>query len=291
MKGIFKNSSFTERLFQFLFIFFLCFLGGIILSLIASDDGMGDVFPLKISVLIQSVFSFLIPPFLLAYLWCEKPLDFLCLKTESNWRVFVPVILMMIVVIPFVNLLADLNQKIHLPDFMAGIEKQIRLMEEQAAAQTEKMLFANTFGALLFNIFLIAVIPALGEELFFRGTLQRVISNAKGQVLAVWITAFIFSAVHMQFYGFIPRLLLGAFLGYLLVWSGSIWLPIAAHFVYNAFAVVFHYLSNKAYLTIDIDTIGTGNTWWLGLVCGVIFVCGFCFLRNILKKHKLIANN
>ena len=164
-------------------------------------------------------------------------------------------------------------------------------MEEQAATQTEKLLIANTFGALLFNIFIMAVIPGLGEEFFFRGTLQRIISDAKGAVWAIWVTAFIFSAVHMQFYGFIPRLLLGAFFGYLLVWSGNIWLPIVAHFVYNAITVVFHYLSNNGCLVIDIDIIGTGNTWWQGFVCGLIFVFGIYFLKNTLKKQKLVAND
>jgi len=289
MKGFLKNSNFSGRLFQlfqFLLIFCFCFLAGIILALIVSGGNMDNVSSLKMATFIQSVSTFLLPSFILAYLWSERPLDFLRLKVKPDWKAFVFVVLMMIIAIPAINLLADLNQRISFPAFMSDIEEQLKMREKQAAIQTEKMLFARTLGGLLLNIFLIAIIPALSEEFFFRATLQRIISDAKGVILAIWVAAFIFSAIHMQFYGFVPRLLLGAFFGYLLVWSGSIWLPVIAHFVNNALAVVFHYLSDKGFQVIDIDIIGTGNTWWLGLVCGIVFVCGFCFLQQYFKRGK-----
>jgi len=288
MKGFFKDSSFAGRLFQFLFIFYFCLLGGIVFGTFISSGSADDNFSMKILTMIQSISSFLIPSFVLAYLWSEKPFYFLYLKTKSDGKAFFLVILMMIAVIPFINLLADLNQKIVFPGFMSELEEQMKAMEERAATQTANLLTAHTIAGLFFNIFLVAVIPALGEELFFRGTLQRLISDAKGAVLAIWVVAFVFSAIHMQFYGFIPRLLLGAFFGYLLVWSKNMWLPIVAHFVNNAIAVILYYLSDKICLKIDLDTIGAGNTWWLGIVSGLVSICGFYLLKKYFaEKNKL----
>ena len=88
--------------------------------------------------------------------------------------------------------------------------------------------------------------------------------------MAIWLAAFIFSAIHFQFYGFVPRFLLGAFFGYLLVWSGNLWLPVLAHFTNNAVAIVFYYLKNNGFHVFDIDTLGTGNTLWIGYVSGLL---------------------
>ena len=139
-------------------------------------------------------------------------------------------------------------------------------------------------GGLIFNIILIAIIPALGEELFFRGALQGVMKAWKGAKLAIWITAIIFSAIHLQFYGFVPRMLLGAFFGYLLFWSENIWLPIIAHFVNNVLAVIFYYFKFNGYQVPDIDTIGTGNTLWLGIASGALAIFGFFQIR---KRFRL----
>jgi membrane protease YdiL (CAAX protease family) len=161
--------------------------------------------------------------------------------------------------------------------------------EVQIAEITEKMLNVSTLGALLFNVFLVAVVPALGEELFFRGTIQRLLSDWKGALFAIWITAFVFSAIHMQFYGFLPRMLLGAFLGYLLLWSGSLWLPIIAHFVNNSVAVVFYYLKFNGVKVIDVETIGTDDTLWLGIVSGIVCVfLGFLIRKNTRKPTSEI---
>jgi len=195
----------------------------------------------------------------------------------------------MLVAIPFINMLSWLNQQIILPEALSEIEKMMQSSEVQIAEITEKMLNVSTLGALLFNVFLVAVVPALGEELFFRGTIQRLLSDWKGALFAIWITAFVFSAIHMQFYGFLPRMLLGAFLGYLLLWSGSLWLPIIAHFVNNSVAVVFYYLKFNGVKVIDVETIGTDDTLWLGIVSGIVCVfLGFLIRKNTRKATSEI---
>ena len=91
-----------------------------------------------------------------------------------------------------------------------------------------------------------ALVPALAEEFFFRGAIQHFLSSVlKNKHIVVIITAFIFSVIHFQFYGFIPRFLLGIYLGYLAIWSGKLFLPILAHFMHNSLSLLFDYLSKK----------------------------------------------
>jgi hypothetical protein len=141
---------------------------------------------------------------------------------------------------------------------------------------------------LAFNIFLIALIPAFGEELFFRGAVQGIIQEKMNVKFAIWITAIVFSAIHMQFYGFLPRMLLGAFFGYLLFWSENLWLPIAAHFTNNAVAIVFYYLKYNGYKLPDIDTVGTGNTLWLGLISAAFAIYGFFWFEKLVFRQSCV---
>ncbi|NDV47179.1 CPBP family intramembrane metalloprotease [Paludibacter sp. 221] len=286
MIGNHRQNSLFIRLLQLLIVFFACFLLGIVLGAAIAGNASDEINTLKILQFIQSVSSFILPAFILAYWWSKKPPDYLQLKTKVSWQTVAFVFLMMIVAVPVINLLADLNSRIVFPGFLSDMENTFKTMEERAAAQTEKMLAVNSVGGLLANVLLIAIVPALGEELFFRGTMQRLFRQNSTATLAIWLTAFIFSAIHMQFYGFIPRMLMGVFFGYLVVWSGSMWLPIWAHFVNNFLVVLFHYLYGKGINPVNIDTIGTGQTWWLGCICGIIFITGAFFLKNNLKKNE-----
>jgi len=287
MKGIFKDSSFSSRFFQLWFIFLFCFFVGTILGVTFTSGDAENVFSFKMQILIMSVFAFLVPPFILTYFWGEKPFRFLGFRSNIDWKMLLFVALMMIIAIPFVNLLADLNKQISFPAFLSGFEERMKASEARAIAQTERLLTVHTLGGLLFNVFLIAIIPSLGEELFFRGTLQRIFSNARGAIFAVWVTAIIFSAFHFQFYGFVPRVVLGAFLGYLFVWSGNIWLSIVAHFANNAFIVIYFYFFKKSERLIALETVGAGETWWIGVLCGLVFVGGIWFLRKKLSEPRL----
>jgi membrane protease YdiL (CAAX protease family) len=127
------------------------------------------------------------------------------------------------------------------------------------------MLDVDSVGGLLVNIGLIAIVPAVGEELFFRGIIQQVLQTNLKSHAAVWITAIIFSTIHFQFFGFIPRVLMGAFLGYLLVWTKNMWVPIIAHFANNAVAVLFYYFKGEGN-TFDIENIGKSDTYLIGIV-------------------------
>lgn len=147
-----------------------------------------------------------------------------------------------------------------------------------------KMMNVHSITDLIFNLLLVAVLAGLGEELFFRGILQKIFGEWRNAILAIWMAAFIFSAIHLQFYGFFPRMLLGAFFGYLLFWSGNLWLPILAHTVNNGLAVLFYYLKFNGVKMPDLDTIGTGDTLYLAAISFVVTV----FL--IYKTRKKLQN-
>ena len=243
---------------------------------------------------IQTTATFLLPPILCAWLWDEehKPFWWLRMDVPVQWQNILLAVVIMVCAVPGINLLADLNSRVELPKSLEFIEQILKSQEEAAAALTERFLQADTIGGLLINIGLMALLPALSEELSFRGTLQQIIyKDQSGKVqstkvhLAIWITAFIFSAIHMQFYGFVPRMLLGAIFGYVFVWSGSLWVPITMHFVNNGLAVLVYYLMGESENTKNIaDTLGAGDTWYLGVFSILITSLGLLIFYR--RTHK-----
>lgn len=232
---------------------------------------------LKWLQLLQTVGTFLLPPLCCAWLWEaeHKPFRWLKLDRGAEWQVFLAAIGIMVCAIPGINLLADLNSRVTLPEGLASIEQILKQQEEAAAVLTEQFLQADGIGGLLVNIGLMALLPAMAEELSFRGTLQQILEEGQGDKVqrtrvhaAIWVTAFVFSAIHMQFYGFVPRMLMGAMFGYVFLWTGSLWVPVTMHFTNNAIAVVSYYLfdeigeNGKNYA----DTIGAGTNWWFGVL-------------------------
>lgn len=185
--------------------------------------------------------------------------------------------------LPLISMLAEWNKGMELPSFLASVEEIMRQMEESALAMTEKFLNTSSFGMMIVNLFVMALLPAVCEEMMFRGWLQRVLSDRLNYHVAIWVSAFIFSAIHFQFYGFVPRMIIGAALGYLYCYTGSLWASIIAHFTNNAAAVITAFLAYNGYTSINFDLIGTGDTWYLSVAS--VAVC--LALMGIVKK-KLI---
>ena len=148
------------------------------------------------------------------------------------------VLLIYIASVPMLNSVVSWNENIPLPEWLSWM----RELEEQMAATTEQLLNFTSVGQLIIAILLIGVLTGVGEEFIFRGTIQRLMIERNTNIhVAIWVTAFIFSAIHFQPLGFVPRMMLGAYFGYLLAWSGSLWLPILAHALNNSIAVVAYY--------------------------------------------------
>jgi membrane protease YdiL (CAAX protease family) len=287
LKGFFEHSGAGTMLLFFIGAWSLCTLLGLFTVAFFYPQTSTDIASLKILQLVQSFAMFVMPPFILAYFWSRKPIAFLQLNRSPKGIDTGIIVLFMVLIVPAINLLSQLNQQITFPESLSGLETWLRNYEKQTEQVVQELLHVSSVSALLFNILLIAVVPALGEELFFRSALQGIIQKWKGSTVAIWLAAIIFSAIHFQFFGFFPRLLLGAFFGYLLVWSGNLWIPILAHFINNAFAVVFYYLKHNGFTTLNIDTVGTGETLWLGILSLVIAVFGIFFIR---KKLNFVSS-
>jgi membrane protease YdiL (CAAX protease family) len=149
----------------------------------------------------------------------------------------------------------DWNAHLHFPDSMKGFEDWARTYEDRAEELTKYMTQFSSAGEFLLAFVVIAILPAFGEELVFRGMLQPQLFRATKNIhVAIWITAILFSAFHIQFFGFVPRMLLGALFGYLYYWSGNLLMPMFAHFVNNGFSVLMLYLNQKGISEMDMES-------------------------------------
>ena len=148
----------------------------------------------------------------------------------------------------------------------------------------------DSTGGLLFNLFMIALLPAIGEELLFRGVIQRIFTGwTRSNHWGIWISAILFSALHMQFYGFIPRMLLGVLFGYLLVWSGSMWLPITAHFFNYGIVVIGIWLIDRKLLSSEFETIGSTNgSYYLAAISLALVLLLMFLIRKENRNEKLL---
>ena len=234
LKGKISNASILVRVLVWLVIMgVLTMVAFGVWFFLPNRDGLVGM---KWLQLLQSVATFLLPALAGAYLWSNTPMQWLHLNKKPSWQEALAAVVVMLLAIPGINLLSAWNQQMALPEWMSGIEQWMRMQEDAAAQLTEQFLRVDTVGGLLVNIGLMALLPAVGEELTFRGVVQGMFTRNKH--VAIWATAAIFSFVHMQFYGFLPRMLLGAMFGYMLWWTGSLWVPMLMHFVNNCAAVV-----------------------------------------------------
>jgi uncharacterized protein len=135
----------------------------------------------------------------------------------------------------------------------------------------------------------LALLPAIGEELIFRGLILKVVARWRNNIHAgIWVSAIVFSAMHMQFYGFVPRMLLGALLGYIMIWSGSIFTSMLAHFLNNALAILLNFYINNDKISEKIDTIGTNPGEWIYVLISFAFFTVLMYLMIKQSKWKSI---
>ena len=242
-------------------------------------DNPESIRMLKYFQVIQSFGLFIVPPFILAWLFHGQISEYLRLDRQVSGASIIGVIVLVIASLPLVNLIGAWNMQMELPNWLSGIEEWMKNAEENATRLTEAFLEVDTTGGLMFNLFMIAFLPALGEELLFRGVIQRIFTRwTHSHHWGIVISAFLFSSLHIQFYGFVPRLLLGVMFGYLLVWSGSMWLPIAAHFVNNGFAVIAMFLIDRNILSRGVEEVGSVSGSYYMAVVSFLLVAALLFL-------------
>ena len=215
-------------------IYAVAALGGITLQ-----QAMRNPDILCINQFFAAVCMFLLPALGVAFVCSTNFKSYLSLRKCPSLKILFFVLLSMILLSPALNLLTLLNQSVVFPDFMEPVENWMKAREDSARELTDLLIDRQGFWSLITNLLVIAVMAGITEEFFFRGTLERIIGGwTQKPHLIIWIAAAIFSAIHMQFYGFLPRMVLGAYFGYLLLWSGNIWVPVFAHFLNNALVII-----------------------------------------------------
>lgn len=250
-----------------LLLFFLTYVVGMILTAFVAQllmhigAGGKEVAMLRIATVLQDILVFILPPLITALIITRQPVKLLAVGTAPSGKLVLAAIATLIVASPAMSWLVEWNQSLHLPESMSALESKIRAMEDAAGAAVQTIMGAPTPGNMLVNVLIIGILAGFSEELFFRGGLQRLLSTANmSPAAAIWISALIFSALHMQFFGFFPRLLLGAFFGYLLVWSGSVWLPILIHALNNSLYVILQQTTGSGEPDLTISSTGTLET-------------------------------
>lgn len=230
-------------------------------SLIINFIGVDSVARLRVSVVVQDLFLFIMPVALTMLIAAKNPLQFTRIAGRITLRETIFVIGIAIVSIPAMNTIVAWNEGITFPESWSGIEHALRTSEALAQATVNQLMSGTTVGDLIISVLIVGVLTGFSEELFFRGALQPLLGvMMKNRHAAVWATAFIFSAVHLQFFGFVPRLLMGAYFGYLVLWSGSLRLSMLGHILNNSLVVINSWLVARGIVNESADTFGVGTS-------------------------------
>jgi membrane protease YdiL (CAAX protease family) len=285
MKGLLKTKPALNQFLIFISItlasfFIFGLLGTMILGKITGmplekmvDTSTWDyndpkiIFLLRGMQVVQFISLFVIPVFLCAWLYSTNTQYYLGLNGPHNKIYIIVGIAVMFLSIPLISFLGELNKQIPFP---SGINSWMKKGEESAAKTLEGLLSRHTIKDLISNIICIAGLAAVGEELLFRGMAQRLlIKMFKSPWAGIIIAALLFSAIHMQFYGFIPRFVLGVLLGAMYWYSGSLWVAMLGHFIYDAFFVVLAYY--KPEIMNDESTVKLSSLA-IGAAISAVFV-------------------
>lgn len=283
--------------FRLLVLFSLMFVALLIVAALSAwlqgGAWLGGRDALLLSSALQCLVAFCLPSFITARFATDRPLRFLGLTERVTFRPFAGVAIVYILAMPAMNWLIDWNESVHFPESAAGLEQTLRAWEANSAEITGEILSVTGVAAMLSGVAVVGLLTGFSEELFFRGAMQTVFKDSGvAPGIAVWGAAFIFSAVHFQFFGFFPRLLMGAFFGYLFVWSGSLWPGVFAHALNNSIVVVGEWLSacgadsGSAALSA-IGTASSGGYPYAALSSVAATACFFFFFRNYFFKKDL----
>lgn len=299
------NTTFQKPSMQLLLIAMLCVGSATLFSLLAGAiallffgvdlQSFGDysnpqvIEGLKFFQLLSAIGIFIVPPILFGWIVYKKPLSSLSLKSFSKPINWLSVLVLMVVSMPFMTWLVEFNEQLVLPDFLAPLEAWMKQSEQSAEALTKVFLTFNGLGSFVYIMVIVAVVPAIGEELLFRGVLQKIMVGwFKNYHVAIWVTAILFSALHMQFYGFLPRMLLGALFGYVFYWSGSLWLPILGHFINNGSVVMLSYLYPEMMENTEITLFDSEMNWIASIVSAVLVVGLLLMFKRINHQQTAI---
>ncbi len=255
-----------------------------LLRSISDGPGQSNIALLRIMVIVQDFSLFIIPGIIIMSLMRQRTTGFSLSRHFPSFTEIVIVVFLAFCIFPVTSWTGHINSAMHLPDGLSGIEKWMIQKEDQADNVIDMLINSQSTGVMTINLFIVAVLPAVGEELIFRGVFQRIFTGLfRSGHLAVWFTAFLFSTLHFQFFGFIPRFILGLVFGYLFFWGGTIWLPVISHFVNNAFPVVLTYFQNSDTSETTVN-IPFGEQTIVVSLSAILIILILLYFRN--KRNK-----
>lgn len=251
-----------------------------VLEKASSSLGKNDFAFMRYLLIIQDFSLLIIPSIIILILMRPGPTGKIPGLEVPHLKEIGLVIILTFCIFPVTSFTGQINSAMHLPDWLSGVEQWMTNKEDQADHVIDLLVESNTFPVMMVNLLTIALMPAIAEELIFRGVFQKIFANLfRSGHFAVWFTAFLFSAIHLQFFGFIPRFILGLVFGYLFLWGGTLWLPVISHFVNNAFPVILSYLQGIEKLNAPADTPLWKQALALPVPVVIIFIILFYF-RN-----------
>jgi len=298
---ILKHKSFLTKLSTLVFIIALSlvllmvvgillaipFFGFDILKNLNAMDDLTDVKTiafLKYFQVINQIGVFILPALVYGYLEERNANRFLNIDKLPQPKLLIISIVLIFVFIPAVNSLVWINEQMKLPGFMKSIEDWMRESEDKTNLLTDAFLNVNSIGGFFINLLIIGLLAAIGEEFLFRGVILRLfndwIKNIHGAVI---LSAILFSAFHLQFYGFLPRMALGILFGYVYIWTGSLCIPIILHFIFNGTSVLVAYLYQNNLSSTDSESFGVTDNLF---IISVSFLLTIFFLWLIYRNRK-----
>lgn len=259
-----------------------------VLEKASSSLGKNDFAFMRYLLIIQDFSLLIIPSIIILIFMRPEPSGKVSGLEVPNIKEIGLVVILTFCLFPVTSFTGQINSAMHLPDWLSGVEQWMTDKEDKADHVIDLLVEANTFPIMMMNLLTIALMPAIAEELIFRGVFQKIFANLfRSGHFAVWFTAFLFSAIHLQFFGFIPRFILGLVFGYLFLWSGTLWLPVISHFVNNAFPVILSYLQGLEKLNAHTDTPLWKQALALPVPIVIIFIILF-YIRNKNDSRRLV---
>lgn len=290
---IIKKTSRLERIFLLAALVVIGLIVGSVIGLlyaIISGNDIMSLNSLRFMQISSQIFTFVLPPILYAMLVKERPFKSLGFsKSTILWLILG--VAMMYTILPLNSIFTEWNANIKFPESLASFEKLMQDLQENATEIMMRFINVDTIGGLILNLFMIAGLAALGEELLFRSVIQTsLIRICKNAHIGIFIASAIFSLFHMEFYGLLPRLVLGLLMGYMYYYSRSIWIPMAMHFANNGTIVFLYYLNNIGAINIDVESFGETNIFVL-ILSIITMVALFWFTIKLNKKEGLEIDN
>ncbi len=276
-----------SRFCIFAAVFFISFVFIAFLSGILNTSNLDERVRILAVSATQCVAVFILPSFIAARLESNRPISKLSLDKVPDKINIAAIVISYLIGMVFLNQLIYWNDTFTFPEDWDVLEKTLRKWETDSRAFANTILDTKSIGGLISGLLIVGCLTGVAEELFFRGSIQRMLNEVLPGHASVWITAFIFSAMHFQFFGFIPRLLLGAFFGYLYIWSETIWTSIFAHALNNSIVVVSAMLIARGGLNVDFEHLGVVESGipWFAITSGILFLCFLQVCRKWFIKH------